>query len=1205
MRKKIIKTWLFILALVLALAGLKWGQELCVERTARFLESFGNTDYKDPVSSVAHWGEGYVTLNRLGANFDVTIPSQIPIWINTVAAGDFDLDGWPDFVGSSSSYSNVLAFLRNMGPDGQIGSFRITHWIDGSQGNIGGTPIKGVQNANIDGDGHCGMTCGDYDRDGDLDFLFISSSTNSPYTPERIWLYENKLIDGGTRGPSIYFTQTNLTGSFSGLVKGIAWSSTIMQTIDFDGDGDVDVVMGNRAGEVLLLRNTRSRQIGQNTFIVEPLLINTGWGGRGVSTVSVGNFDADIYPDIIVGSVSTADLRYYKNDGTGHFTLYRSYNDPSKVLTNTLYDGAGTVSICRDFDMDGDLDLMVGTDNWNYDTDGKQDSYAGTGLGGFCFYFKNTNGDFTSKLIFNGRTANPVVWDFDLGAYFDYDQDGDDDFFIADGNHSQKYYIFNNLLANVYNLHGVAQSTDVTPLLNPQQHAITKVRITDIGMRVVGGSSDGLSVSVYVSNNDGVDWELYQRFAGSQIRNYSDLPVYTFKNFGSKMRWRASLDATEDQMAEYTGASYETPRIDQIEFEYTYVERREYSRTSTVAATIVDGNNQTKKLIIAGSFYYPGWQGYLRAYDVTGLATQNNPYSILRTVSTSAGGGSRTNTAGVNILWDAGDLLQNRAAASRTIYTALPGGSGLTRANFVESNAATLGPILQDVNGNNSGLISYVRGTGRYWKLGDINHSNPIISGPPDGSVTTLGASYQAFMQTWQNRRKVVYVGANDGMVHCFDAVSGEEIWGFIPYNLLPKLKNMWAVDSGTGARYFRRDNYVDGTPKVADVQVGNVWKTVLICGQGPGNGSAVGGGYNYYFALDVTDPTNPQPLWEFTNQGLGETWSVPDVGKINIEGLPAWAAFMGSGYDNNPNAVCGNVFYGVKIADGSMFWSYTAADVDTSARYANIYNAIPGSPALFDQDSNGFADKLYFADLDGRLYRVNVSVNFTSQSLGGGRIRTSWDNELAAIYTDPSNYPIITKPLVVVNAISGMTTPRIYFGTGGDDRAPATATYSFIALLEQTNPAVEWFLGDPSLLGQAASKDKGDLGQGEKVWADPVHSDYIVYCSTLQGSIESVDPCLNLQGMGKLYGRFTQSVAGTMVGGTAFTSGAGSLESLALASKSRAAVTVGERSRTDGGARKRDVYIQEYNSTIQKLEQPVGAMLKVKSWREVYKIIR
>ncbi|MFQ6109588.1 MAG: hypothetical protein ACE5L7_08560, partial [Candidatus Aminicenantales bacterium] len=66
-----------------------------------------------------------------------------------------------------------------------------------------------------------------------------------------------------------------------------------------------------------------------------------------------------------------------------------------------------------------------------------------------------------------------------------------------------------------------------------------------------------------------------------------------------------------------------------------------------------------------------------------------------------------------------------------------------------------------------------------------------------------------------------------------------------------------------------------------------------------------------------------------------------------------------------------------------------------------------------------------------------------------------------------------------------------------------------------------------------------------------------------------------------------------------------GLTESLSLASKTRAAVTLGETDKTQGNVRKREVYIQEYDSTIQKLEQPVGALLTIKSWREVYKIIK
>jgi len=190
-----------------------------------------------------------------------------------------------------------------------------------------------------------------------------------------------------------------------------------------------------------------------------------------------------------------------------------------------------------------------------------------------------------------------------------------------------------------------------------------------------------------------------------------------------------------------------------------------------------------------------------------------------------------------------------------------------------------LGPIIQDVNGDNEGLIRFVRGEGRYWKLGDIDHSNPLLVGPPKGTQALMGGGYDAFKTSWEDRPKMIYVGTNDGMIHCIDALTGEEKWGFIPYNLLPKLRNMWVVDPATGGRYFARDVYVDGSPVAADVYIdvdGNgskEWRTVLICGQGAGKGSSVGGGLNYYFALDITDPDNPQPLWEFDLGGFHGIW--------------------------------------------------------------------------------------------------------------------------------------------------------------------------------------------------------------------------------------------------------------------------------------------------------------------------------------------
>jgi Tfp pilus tip-associated adhesin PilY1 len=376
-------------------------------------------------------------------------------------------------------------------------------------------------------------------------------------------------------------------------------------------------------------------------------------------------------------------------------------------------------------------------------------------------------------------------------------------------------------------------------------------------------------------------------------------------------------------------------------------------------------------------------------------------------------------------------------------------------------------------------------------------------------------------------------------------------------------------------------------------------WTTILVCGQGRGQGSIEAGGTtgNFYFALDITDPENPKPLWEFTHDRMGETWSVPVIGKISKDG-DTWAAFVGSGYDNvEGQGDQGNVFYAVDLETGESFWNFEAAQVDTSPLYfTDITNAFPSAPSLIDTDSDGYVDRVYIGDLEGRMWKVDVSWNFVDQD--------SWNEE--AIYTDSMNYPILTKPALWINPIATDPVPYLYFGTGGDDYARPDTFYSFIALIDGAAPEVDWYLGDQETLGLAAEKDKGDFDEGEKVWADPKVADYVVYFSTLIGSIESVDPCENIAGEGKLYARWIQAVTGTPVGGTALKGASGPTESLNLAIKTRAAVTLGERDRTTpSGTRKREVYIQEYDSTLQRLEQGVISLLKVKSIREIYRVIR
>ena len=1173
-----------------------WAQESCVEHEGYFSENFDLVTYKDmDQTSVANWPSGPISLNYLGANFQVTEPTGMGARIYVCDAGDFDGDGYPDLIGLDIGTDYRLILIRNQFEDNNgdgIDDDGIIFQIDTSEIYDDGLYV-----------GPASITTGDYNKDGLMDFFFMKNRTDQfGYTEFVAAMYINT---GTATDPhfSRYYESSTLNFSSKFMDAGIYinWAADHLCSVDIDLDGDTDVLAISQ-DKVFLVRNPGPDNFSLDNFVISELNYDQTTGfttGRGGSSIDAGDFDKDGDIDVIGGSVNDYDyLVYYVNDGTGNFTRNEL------VIPNS--NCTGTVATCvADFNQDSTIDIFAATDRWNAGNEARMWLLLNNGVIGE----EEPEIQFEFRCLNNCDPILPDPHDVDMSSSLDFDQDGDMDVILADANHSGDYFLVINEVAPVYTLLGEARSLNIAGELDTDVYAVTKVKVNRLQMQTIGGSNEGLAVELYVSNN-GSKWELYQRFEENEIRNQNDLDLYTFNQYGTNLYWKALLYASEDSMAEYSGASFETPLIHMIELEYIYVERREYSRTS-VAASFFDDENERIELIIAGSFYYPGWQGQLRSYDLTEMAPLDVSYSNIRTITRpdlASDSGREIVAEGVDIYWDAGQLLDDRSASNRTIYTAVQDGAGLSRMDFSILNVSTLAPILQDVNNDNEGLIEFVRGDGRDWKLGDINHSNPVIIGPPDEDAALMGEGYVEFAEAWSDRPLYLYVGANDGMIHCFNVKTGEEHWAFIPYNLIPKLRNMWAVDPLNQDRYFVRDAYVDGSPATADVYIdadgdGNMeWRTVIVCGQGPGQGSTVAGGTtgNFYFALDVTDPDDPQPLWEFTDEKLGETWSIPVFGKVVKNGNDTWVCFMGSGYDNVVGQMRqGHRFYSLTVEDGVAFWFKNITEVNTKKKWPNeknVIRSIPGSPAIIDIDSDSFADAVYFGDLEGRMWKIDVTIPWKKQG--------SW--KLDELYEDSNNYPIITKPAIWVMSSSGSLYPRIYFGTGGDDNAPSDGLYSFVCVIDDGNGEVEWYMGDSDELGLAANKDAGDFSPGEKIWADPKIANYIVFFSSLFGSIESVDPCENLAGEGKLYGRFVEAIAGSTIGGTAFTGQGGNpTESLDLEIKTRSAVTLGESERTASGARKKEVYIQEYDSTIQKLEQSVGAVLKVKSWREVYKVIK
>jgi outer membrane protein assembly factor BamB len=229
---------------------------------------------------------------------------------------------------------------------------------------------------------------------------------------------------------------------------------------------------------------------------------------------------------------------------------------------------------------------------------------------------------------------------------------------------------------------------------------------------------------------------------------------------------------------------------------------------------------QRANVMVSAGFALPGFEARLRAFRVYRPEIDPVRQSGYRFVADG------------RALW----VARTPAPSARNIYTVLPGGAMVA---FSAANEAVLSPYLHTFDAG--GLIEFIRGQ----PVGAIVSSTPAVLEPPSADWPP-DTEFTRFAADHQGRRTLVFVGANDGMLHAFDARSGLEVWAVIPFNLLPKLK---ALRDGQGLDRF--DYFVDGSPRLADVRVDHdgdgrpEWRTYLYVGQGAGG--------TFYQAFDVT----------------------------------------------------------------------------------------------------------------------------------------------------------------------------------------------------------------------------------------------------------------------------------------------------------------------------------------------------------------
>jgi type IV pilus assembly protein PilY1 len=361
----------------------------------------------------------------------------------------------------------------------------------------------------------------------------------------------------------------------------------------------------------------------------------------------------------------------------------------------------------------------------------------------------------------------------------------------------------------------------------------------------------------------------------------------------------------------------------------------------------------------------------------------------------------------------------------------------------------------QVIVANNGGnLVNYLRGRSTYeWEtsntnldnriyrgrdhvLGDVVNAVPSFVKKPPFAYDYFDATYGLFKSTNSNRVPNVYVAANDGMLHALNAGNatgvsdgneGQERWAYVPRLVMPNLWHLADTNYGNDHRYS-----VDGSPVVADIcdslssddvklcASESHWKTILVAGLNKG-------GCGYY-ALDVTNPTSPQGLWEFTNPNLGYSFGNPIITK-NKNGR--WVVIVSSGYNNSSGCAAsgdgnGHVFV-LDAATGELLDdipTYTSGT--TAAGSTGSPSGLGQLNAWVDNSRLGVADRVYGGDMQGNLWRIDFDDNHLPAGKEAVLIASLKDGAAT-----PNAQPISVRPELAEIDVAGTKYPLIMVGTG------------------------------------------------------------------------------------------------------------------------------------------------------------------------------
>ena len=528
-----------------------------------------------------------------------------------------------------------------------------------------------------------------------------------------------------------------------------------------------------------------------------------------------------------------------------------------------------------------------------------------------------------------------------------------------------------------------------------------------------------------------------------------------------------------------------------------------FSRAATAGRSIAASSASSSSVVSTTALYTArfdtsNWSGDVTAEPITANVT---------TGDLSVG----------SSLWSAANQLDTRTSAATTRNIVV--GREAATANPAATNFAwgSIDTVLQghlnkvtpsstaDTRGQDR--LNFIRGDRtlegnpfrvRSSLLGDIVNSSVAYSGAPSKSFS--GTGYAAFATAFAGRTPAVFAGANDGMLHAFNANTGVELFGYIPSWLGPKLA---ALTDPTFATTHQ--NYVDAPITVDAAQVASTnastdWKTVLVSGTG-GGGSGV-------FALDVSDPTAfdaSKVMWEFKrtdDADIGQVIGQPRIMKFKTSGSAAtatyrWFAVVASGVNNYVTDAAGNFSatgkpalfmlaldkpVGAAWAEGSNYYKISLPVDATLA--ATVAPGVANFAALYGRA--GEVTEIYTGDMHGKLWKLKfapalVPADWNMDNLSyfnKGTAGAPIPYPMFIAKSGANVQPITAAPTLFTGpVVGGVESFYVTFGTGkyletADNTS--TLTNSFYALYDNGSAAA-----DTSPVGNAAISGRGRLIAG------------------------------------------------------------------------------------------------------------------------------